>query len=48
MEERWFSESNFGMLQVNDNFDTLAVSAMSNSLSKDILRGWPFGGIAIM
>ena len=47
VQENWLPESNFGMLQVNDNFQILALSAMSDSLSNDILRGRPFGGIAI-
>ena len=46
--EHWLSKFNFGMLQVNENYEMLALSAMSDNLSNDILRGRPFGGILIM
>ena len=49
VQEHWLLENNFGMLLGNNNdFDVIAVSAMSKRISNEILRGRPFGGVAIM
>ena len=49
VQEHWLLENNFGILLRNNNdSDVIVVSAISKRISNEILRGRPFGGVAIM
>ena len=49
LQEHWLIESNFGKLLNNYNeFDMHAVSAMSEVVDKEIVKGRPYGGTAIV
>ena len=49
LQEHWLIESNFSKLLNNYNeFDMHAVSAMSEVVDKEIVKGRPYGGTAIV
>jgi exonuclease III len=48
LQEHWLGSDEFYMLNVDENFTTYASSAIDKITSRAVLKGRPFGGVAIL